>query len=206
MSGSSSWAATSAASGTGTAIPGIQCDNESYCYMPLLEELNYMPSKKFADGAEIYEHCQRIGRHFGLYETALFHTLVRASALGRGRSSAGGSAPIAATTSGPASWSWPPGRFNRPKLPGIPGIKRLQGAQLSTRRAGTMTIPAGTCTGGLDKLADKRVAIIGTGATGVQMRPLPRPVCQAPLCLPAHAVIVDERGNAPTDPGMGRNR
>src|SRR5262249_37431631 len=32
--------------------PGIQCDNESYCYIPLLEELNAMPSKRFPDGVE----------------------------------------------------------------------------------------------------------------------------------------------------------
>ena len=38
--------------------PGIQCDNESYCYLPLLEETGFMPSKKFADGWEIYEYCQ----------------------------------------------------------------------------------------------------------------------------------------------------
>ncbi len=57
--------------------PGIQCDNESYCYVPLLEELNFIPSKKFADGAEIYEHCRQIGKHFGLYDSAIFSTQVR---------------------------------------------------------------------------------------------------------------------------------
>ncbi len=57
--------------------PGIQCDNESYCYIPLLEELDFMPSKKFADGAEIYEHCRNIGKHFGLYDGAIFSTQVR---------------------------------------------------------------------------------------------------------------------------------
>src|ERR1700751_5694655 len=34
--------------------PGVQCDNESYCYLPLLEETGFMPSKKFADGWEIH--------------------------------------------------------------------------------------------------------------------------------------------------------
>src|SRR4030081_2040369 len=56
--------------------PGIQCDNESYCYIPLLEELDFMPTKKFADGAEIYEHCRRIGKHYGLYDGAIFATQV----------------------------------------------------------------------------------------------------------------------------------
>ena len=35
--------------------PGVQCDNDAYCYLPMLEEMDYLPSKKFADGWEIYE-------------------------------------------------------------------------------------------------------------------------------------------------------
>ena len=85
-------------------FPGIQCDNDAYCYIPLLEELNFMPSKKFADGAEIFEHCRNIGKHFGLYDGAIvLHPGARRCA-GTSRSSAGGSAPTAATTSGPDSW------------------------------------------------------------------------------------------------------
>src|SRR5689334_2840667 len=33
-------------------FPGLQCDNDAYCYIPLLEEMGFMPSKKFADGHE----------------------------------------------------------------------------------------------------------------------------------------------------------
>ena len=55
-------------------FPGVHCDNDSYCYITLLEELDYMPTKKFADGAEIFAHCQRIGKHFGLYDGAIFST------------------------------------------------------------------------------------------------------------------------------------
>ena len=84
--------------------PGIQCDNESYCYIPLLEELDFMPSKKFADGAEIFEHCRRIGKHFGLYDGAIFSTQVTAAALGRRDQTLADRAPIAATTSVRASW------------------------------------------------------------------------------------------------------
>src|SRR5262249_51287864 len=57
--------------------PGVQCDIEAYNYVPLLEELNYIPKHKYSFGAEIYEHCQRIGHHFGLYEKAMFGTMIR---------------------------------------------------------------------------------------------------------------------------------
>lgn len=69
--------------------PGIQCDNESYCYIPLLEELDYMPTKKFADGPEIYEHCRRIGK-FSDCTTAPYSPPRFEISSGMTRSSAGG--------------------------------------------------------------------------------------------------------------------
>ena len=63
--------------------PGLQCDNDAYCYLPLLEETGFMPSKKFSDGWEIREYCQSIAKQFGFYENALFHTLGHRHALGR---------------------------------------------------------------------------------------------------------------------------
>ena len=56
--------------------PGIACDVESYSYMPLLEEMDYIPTMKFASGFEIYEYCQNMAERFGFYERCLFHTTV----------------------------------------------------------------------------------------------------------------------------------
>jgi len=56
--------------------PGCQCDVESYCYLPLLEETGYMPKEKFSFAPEIFDYCKIIGRKFGLYESALFQTRV----------------------------------------------------------------------------------------------------------------------------------
>ena len=77
-------AATSAAPGTGTAIPGIACDVESYSYLPLLEEMGYFPTMKFASGFEILEYCQKMAEKFGFYDHCLFHTDGRADRVGRG--------------------------------------------------------------------------------------------------------------------------
>ena len=44
--------------------PGAQCDIESYCYLPLLEETGYMPKEKYSFAPEIYQHTQRIGAYF----------------------------------------------------------------------------------------------------------------------------------------------
>jgi cyclohexanone monooxygenase len=59
--------------------PGVQCDIESYIYLPLLEETGYIPNQRFSDGDEILEHAQRIARHYDLYRSAMFHTTVTAA-------------------------------------------------------------------------------------------------------------------------------
>src|SRR5215469_14131107 len=56
--------------------PGAQCDIESYCYLPLLEELGYIPKEKYSYVTEIFEHSQRIGREYGLYAITVFQTRV----------------------------------------------------------------------------------------------------------------------------------
>ena len=84
-------------------FPGLQCDNDAYCYIPLLEETGYMPSKAYVDGFEIYEQFQRIATRFGLYDNALFHTLVRTLRWDESIS-AGESAQTAVTISARVLW------------------------------------------------------------------------------------------------------
>ena len=64
--------------------PGVQCDVESYVYMPLLEEIGTIPSEKYAHGPEIFAHAQAIGRHYDLYADALFQTQVNGLAWDEG--------------------------------------------------------------------------------------------------------------------------
>ena len=150
-------------------FPGIQCDNDAYCYIPMLEELDYLPSKKFADGAEIYEHCRRIAKHFGLYDGAILSTQVRTArwdeAIKRWRLTTNRGDDIRARFVVMAQ-----GSFNRPKLPGIPGIKDFKGHMFHSARW-DYDYTGGDYNGGLHKLHDKRVALVGTGATGVQLVP-----------------------------------
>jgi cyclohexanone monooxygenase len=179
-------------------FPGIQCDNDAYCYMPLLEELDYMPTKKYADGAEIYEHCRRIGRHFGLYDSAIFSTRVRNlrwdEEIKRWRISTNRDDDLRARFVVMTN-----GSFNRPKLPGIPGIKDFKGHSFHSARW-DYEYTGGSATGGLDKLSDKRVALVGTGATGVQIVPFLGRYAKHLYVFQRTPSSVDERGNLPTDP------
>jgi cyclohexanone monooxygenase len=180
-------------------FPGLQCDNDAYCYIPLLEETGYMPSKAYVDGFEIYEHFQRIATRFGLYENALFHTLVRTlrwdESIKRWRVGTNRGDDIRARFVVMAG-----GPLNRPKLPGIPGIASFKGHSFHTARweydytGGEPRNPT------LDRLADKRVAIIGTGATAVQVIPYLGRYAQHLYVVQRTPSSVDKRVNPPTDP------
>ena len=54
--------------------PGVMCDIESYIYIPMLEELGYVPTRRYASGAEIRHHLEAIADQFDLVDDALFHT------------------------------------------------------------------------------------------------------------------------------------
>ncbi|OBA86582.1 monooxygenase [Mycobacteriaceae bacterium 1482268.1] len=179
-------------------FPGIQCDNDAYCYIPLLEELDFMPSKKFSDGAEIFEHCRNIGKHFGLYDGAIFHTQVQTmrwdESIKRWRLNTNRGDDIRARYVVMAQ-----GNFNRPKLPGIPGLKDFDGHVFHSARW-DYEYTGGDASGGLHKLNDKRVALVGTGATGVQLVPHLGRDAQHLYVFQRTPSSVDERRNEPTDP------
>ncbi|GAY13331.1 NAD(P)/FAD-dependent oxidoreductase [Mycobacterium sp. shizuoka-1] len=182
-------------------FPGIQCDNDAYCYIPLLEELDFMPSKKFADGAEIYMHCRNIGKHFGLYDGALFSTQVRElrwdGARKRWRIRTDQGDDIRARFVVMAQ-----GAYHRPKLPNIGGIKDYlaAGGHVFHSARWDYEYTGGDANGGLVKLADKRVALVGTGATGVQLVPHLGRDAEHLFVFQRTPSSVDERTNTPTDP------
>jgi cyclohexanone monooxygenase len=180
-------------------FPGLQCDNDAYCYMPLLEETGYMPTKKFTDGFEIFEHVQRVVDQFGLRDGALFHTLVRGmrwdEKIKRWRLSTNRGDDIRARFVVMAC-----GPLNRPKLPGIPGIKSFKGHTFHTARWDYGYTGGDARNTTLDKLADKRVALIGTGATAIQVVPhLGRDAKQL-YVVQRTPSSVDKRPNPPTNP------
>jgi cation diffusion facilitator CzcD-associated flavoprotein CzcO len=179
--------------------PGAMCDTASFVYMPLLEETGHMPSEKYARGPEIYEHCQRIGKQFGLYDNALFHTEVRdlewddANSRWIIRTNRGDefTAQFLAMGTGP---------LHVPKLPGIPGVEDFEGHSFHTSRW-DYAYTGGDPTGALmENLADKRVAIIGTGATAVQCIPHLAKACGELFVFQRTPSSVDVRDNRPTDP------
>src|ERR1700674_518339 len=54
--------------------PGVMCDVESYMYLPMLEEMDYVPTRRYAAGEEILGHLETIANRYDLNDDALFHT------------------------------------------------------------------------------------------------------------------------------------
>jgi cation diffusion facilitator CzcD-associated flavoprotein CzcO len=146
------------------------CDTAAMIYLPLLEETGHVPSQKYTPAHEIFGHAQRIANHFGLYDNALFSTEVTGLEWDEGSSRW-----IIRTDRGDEMRarfvSIGTGPLHRPKLPGIGGIETFAGHSFHTSRWDYEYTGGDPFGAPLERLADKRVGIIGTGATAVQCIP-----------------------------------
>ena len=174
--------------------PGIRCDVESYIYLPYLEETGYMPSERYTRGQEILEYIQMLGRRFDLYDRALFQTKVSGMVwddeLARWQVTTDRGDVIRARFVTTQS-----GIFDRPQLPGIPGLADYKGHIFHSARWDY------AYTGRqLERLADKSVAVIGTGATGLQIVPELARAVRRLVVVQRTPSAVGVRDNSPTDP------
>jgi cyclohexanone monooxygenase len=179
--------------------PGAQCDTASMIYMPLLEETGHLPREKYAHAPEILEQCQRIGRKYNLYDNALFHTEVKDLTWDEANDvwiiTTNRDDRFTARFLGSGT-----GPLHVPKLPGIPGIESFRGHSFHTSRWDYDYTGGDPLGAPLSKLGDKRVAIIGTGATAVQCVPHLARACKELLVFQRTPSSVDVRANAPIDP------
>ena len=177
--------------------PGAACDTESYIYLPLLEELGFVPKEKYTHAPEILQHCRNIAEHYNLYDRACLQTEVNKlewDELSKRW--------IVSTNQGDAMRArfvvMSNGPMNRPKLPGIKGIGDYQGHTFHTSRW-DYNYTGGSSEGELSNLKDKRVAVIGTGATAVQCVPHVGASAKNLYVFQRTPSSVDVRANRPTD-------
>ena len=172
--------------------------------MPLLEETDYIPSSKYAKAPELMEHCRRIGRRFDLYRRTCFQTTIEDV-----RWDDAADRWVVRTDRGDVFTA----RFvimaggttlGRPKLPGAPGVDRFKGHTFHTSRW-DYRYTGGDSTGGLTGLKDKRVGIIGTGATAIQCVPHLGEWAKQLYVFQRTPSSVDVRADRPTDPDWARS-
>ncbi|MGO4689728.1 flavin-containing monooxygenase [Glaciibacter sp. 2TAF33] len=173
--------------------PGAQCDTESYIYLPLLEELGYVPSEKYAHQPEILDHLRSVGRYYGLYDSALFQTTATEMAWNENQAEW-----IVSTDRGDQIRSQylilSTGDQHKPRLPAVPGILSFAGQMFHTSRWD------GEYAGkDLSGLKGKRVGVIGTGATGVQVIPNLAAHVEELLVFQRTPATISVRDNRPTE-------
>ena len=178
--------------------PGASCDIESYIYFPLLEETGFVPKQKYTNAPETLEYCKVISEKFKLYDKALLQTEVTATNWDEGSlrwtvtTNQGDEikARYIVHSNGP---------LNRPKLPAIKGINDYKGHTFHTSRW-DYEYTGGSSHGDLSRLKDKKVAIIGTGATAVQCVPHLGASAEKLYVFQRTPSSIDVRNNQPTDP------
>ena len=180
--------------------PGAACDVESYIYLPLLEEIGYMPKEKYSKAPEILEHSRAIGRHFDLYRNAVLPDRGHRAALGRQRVARW----IISTNRGDRMRArfvvMANGPLHRPKLPGIAGHRAFQGHTFHTSRWDY------DYTGG-DRRRRARPAWPTSGSASSAPAPPPCSACRTSARRPKQLYVfqrtpssIDVRDNRPTDP------
>jgi cyclohexanone monooxygenase len=183
--------------------PGAACDIESYIYLPLLEEVGFMPTEKYARAPEILKHSRLIGEKFGLYDNVCFQTEVKKLEWDEGLSRW-----IVRTNRDDAIKArfvvMANGPLHRPKLPGIPGIESFKGHSFHTSRW-DYGYTGGDSNGNLTGLKDKVVGIIGTGATAVQCVPHLGEGAKQLYVFQRTPSSIDVRANRPTDPEWAKS-
>ena len=163
--------------------PGAACDVVSYDYLPLLDETGYVPKHHYSRAPEIFAYCQLIAKRYNLYDLAVFQTTVTS------------------TVWNEAEQMWhidtdrgdhmrarfvicANGTLSKPKLSRIDGMDTFKGHSFHTSRWDYDYTGAN-----LEKLKDKVVGIIGTGATAVQAVPGPRREREGAIRFSTHAVV-----------------
>lgn len=178
--------------------PGAACDSESYCYLPLLEETGYMPSKRYVDAVEIQRYARRITEHFELGDSLLMSTLVTGmfwdepSATWLVTTDVGDriTARFVLVAGGDTV---------SPKLPRVPGLADFAGHSFLCQRW-DYGYTGGDIDGDLVNLADKRVAIVGTGPSALQAIPALGRSAEHLYVIQRTPSGVEARNNTATDP------
>ena len=178
--------------------PGVACDVPSYDYLPLLDEMDYVPKDRYAKGGEIFAHCQAIAKKYNLYELAVFQTTVTS------------------TVWNEAEQLWElttdrgdqmkarfvicaNGTLSKPKLAKINGMRSFKGRSFHTSRWDYDYTKQD-----LSGLADKVVGIIGTGATAVQAIPGLAAMAKELYVFQRTPSSIDVRDDWATDPNWAR--
>jgi cation diffusion facilitator CzcD-associated flavoprotein CzcO len=192
--------------------PGLTCDIESYSYLPLLEETGYIPKHRYSTGDEIRTYAEIAAQKWGVSDSAVFQTQARKMVWdedskewqvelvqkrkGTESQTLNIRANFVATVNGALNW---------PKLPGVPGVLNFKGDVFHSSRWNYGLTGGSAADPSLEKLKGKRVAIVGTGCTAVQIIPHLAKWASHVYVVQRTPAAVDDRRQWETDPEWFRS-
>jgi cation diffusion facilitator CzcD-associated flavoprotein CzcO len=191
--------------------PGLTCDIESYSYLPLLEEMGYVPQHRYSYGEEIRTYANLVAEKWGVANNAVFQT--QAQRLIWVEESKGWQVELVQTREGEQPQTLTVqaqfvvttnGVLNWPKLPDIPGVVDYGGDIFHSSRWNYALTGGSPEDPSLTKLQGKRVAIIGTGVTAVQIVPHLARWAKQMYVVQRTPASVDHREQRETDPDWFR--
>jgi cation diffusion facilitator CzcD-associated flavoprotein CzcO len=178
--------------------PGVTCDVDSYDYLPLLDEMDYVPVNHYSRGPEIFNHCKAIAKKYDLYDLAVFQTTVDSTVwneaermwhIGTDKGDEMKAQFVICAN----------GTLSKPKLSKITGMESFEGKAFHTSRWDYQYTGEN-----LENLAGKTVGVIGTGASAVQVVPELAKAVKHLYVFQRTPSSIDVREDYPTDPNWAR--
>lgn len=158
--------------------PGLMCDIESACYLPLLEETGYVPKHRYGYGPELKEYAGLVASTWNLQNRGLFYSTAQKAKWDAGTSTWHTTIHREAPNQPSETMEirsdlliLASGIINRPKMPRFPGLEGYKGHIFHTSRWDYNYTGGSPENPKLDQLNGKKVAFIGTGSTGIQAIP-----------------------------------
>lgn len=148
-------------------------------YLPLLEETGYIPTRKYAPGAEIRGHAERIAKRWNLDDKALFRSNVQTAEWNdktelwtvKLTEYRGPDEPPIVHSIRAQYVYLAAGVLTRPQVPKIPGLLSFKGDMFHTARWDYKVSGGSQADQTLSGFRNKRVAVIGTAATAIGVIP-----------------------------------
>ena len=164
--------------------------------------MGYIPTRRYASGAEILHHLEAIADEFDLVPDALFHTGVTQARWSEDR----GRWQISTDRGDELNSRWyvlAAGILNLLKLPTIPGMDEFAGRLVPHGTVG-LRVHGWRAGCPLTGLEGKVVALVGTGATGIQCVPPLAESAKHLYVLQRTPSAIGERNNRPTEADFGK--
>ncbi|KAK8015318.1 hypothetical protein PG990_008614 [Apiospora arundinis] len=162
-------------------FPGLACDVEASIYLPWLERTGYKPSHRYAHGDEIRRYIESVVAKWGLDGSGVFRTRIDHLVWDEDRSRwvveleqyrGPDSSPDTVRLIATAQYViLANGVLSHPKAPKIDGLAAFGGALMHASRWDYGVSGGSPADPRLVGLEGKRVGVIGTAATGVQLIP-----------------------------------